>query len=172
MDDLIHARCRRVVLDRVMDGRFDRSECEPGEEVCDMCEQRSQAHRVQQSREVFLSRLGDEDRDQLAVSAESGFEQGQRQQDWIDFHMREKVREEACEVEELERQLQRFQHKCAWCFVHGLTESSRHALEDCSVSGASAVRDSCQEFIRSVQQHRSMGEYSCCFYCYVPQAIC
>ena len=62
---------------------------------------------------MFLSRLGDEDRDQLAVSAESGFEQGQRQQDWIDFHMREKVREEACEVEELERQLQRFQHKYA-----------------------------------------------------------
>ena len=46
MDDLIHARCRRVVLDRVMDGRFDRSECKPREEVCDICKQRSQAHRV------------------------------------------------------------------------------------------------------------------------------
>lgn len=30
-------QCKRVILDRVMDGREDRTECEPGEEKCDIC---------------------------------------------------------------------------------------------------------------------------------------
>jgi superfamily II DNA helicase RecQ len=42
MDDFVAGyHCRRVIMDRVMDGRMDRVECEEGEEACDVC-QRSQ----------------------------------------------------------------------------------------------------------------------------------
>jgi hypothetical protein len=83
---LIYATCRRVVLDRVMDNRFDREECEVGEEIYDMCEQRRQASQMQQSRERFLARLDGEDsmepgREALAATVEDGFEGSQRQQD-------------------------------------------------------------------------------------------
>ncbi|KAF5139522.1 putative ATP-dependent DNA helicase Q1 [Metarhizium anisopliae] len=30
-------QCRRIILDRSMDGRTDREECEDGEEKCDVC---------------------------------------------------------------------------------------------------------------------------------------
>lgn len=37
--------CRRVILDRAMDGRNDRVGCEDGEEICDVCErERRQLH--------------------------------------------------------------------------------------------------------------------------------
>lgn len=34
--------CRRVVMDSVMDGRADRDGCEEGEELCDVCQARSE----------------------------------------------------------------------------------------------------------------------------------
>ncbi|KAK3617752.1 hypothetical protein LTR22_026629 [Elasticomyces elasticus] len=38
MDEFVNNRhCRRVPLDREMDGREDRVECEAGEQMCDMC---------------------------------------------------------------------------------------------------------------------------------------
>jgi len=38
MKELIEGKiCKRVVLDREIDGRFDRISCEIGEESCDVC---------------------------------------------------------------------------------------------------------------------------------------
>ncbi|KAL6406184.1 hypothetical protein AUP68_10351 [Ilyonectria robusta] len=42
-DDYISGRvCRRVIMDSVMDGRTDRDGCEEGEELCDICQVRSE----------------------------------------------------------------------------------------------------------------------------------
>ena len=46
VNDFINAKCRRIVLDRVMDGRFDRTECEAGEEICDACEESRRIRRI------------------------------------------------------------------------------------------------------------------------------
>ncbi|KAL6401247.1 hypothetical protein AUP68_08439 [Ilyonectria robusta] len=42
-DDYISGRvCRRIIMDSVMDGRTDRDGCEEGEELCDICQVRSE----------------------------------------------------------------------------------------------------------------------------------
>ena len=37
VDFMAGYNCRRVIMDRVMDGRMDRVGCEEGEEACDVC---------------------------------------------------------------------------------------------------------------------------------------
>jgi hypothetical protein len=32
-------------------------------------------------------------------------------------------------TKEMERQLQRFRHRCAWCYVHGKKENTEHRLQ-------------------------------------------
>ena len=39
MEDFVAGyNCRRIIMDRVMDGRMDQVECEEGEEACDVCQ--------------------------------------------------------------------------------------------------------------------------------------
>ena len=177
VDEFIGARCRRVVLDRVMDGRYDRAQCEEGEEVCDACQESQRQIQAQQSREAFLSALDQAEHavPDKAIEFEQDivqFEQQESQRSWIDFHAWEANQEEAYEVEELERQLQRFQGRCVWCFAQGRTGSSQHRLIGCSTYFADQIRVNCDEFIAVVQKGKTMEGYSCCMYCYVPQAIC
>jgi superfamily II DNA/RNA helicase len=173
VEDFIRARCRRVVLDRVMDGRYDRLQCEEGEEVCDMCQESQRQVQLQQARERMLSRL-DQDSDGPSDPGQDDieFEQQQSQRSWIDFHAREVNQEEAYAVEELEQQLQRFQQQCTWCFVHGRMDSRGHRLADCRTDYAGQVREYCKGFITAVRDKKTMEAYSCCLFCYVPQAIC
>src|SRR6187402_3133390 len=45
--------CRRVVMDRVMDGKDDRVRCEEGEEACDVCnEDRQMIEALEEARWV------------------------------------------------------------------------------------------------------------------------
>jgi hypothetical protein len=188
IEDYINAQCRQVVIDRVMDGRQDRTGCEEGEEACDKCRELQQEATIQQHRERFLTGLESAERveehaieDPPLESTQAvtimdqdhlEFEQQQNERSWIDFHAREINQKEAYEVEELERQLQRFQHRCAWCYVHGKKENTEHRLEDCSMDHASRIRGYCEEFITAVRDKKSMEGYSCCMYCFVPQYIC
>lgn len=186
IQDFIQARCRRVVLDRVMDRRYNREQCEEGEEVCDMCQESQRQNQLRQAQERILSTLeegSDTASGQDDIEFEEGsdaacgqddieFEQQQSQRSWVDFHVREVKQEEAYAVEELERQLRRFQQRCAFCYAQGKTGSGGHRLADCSIGQASQVRVHCREFIKAVRKKKTIEEYSCCLYCYVPQAIC
>lgn len=57
-------KCRRIVLDREVDGRVDRVDCEVGEERCDVCEQRPRAEKRR--------RITVEDVTEVAVREQSG----------------------------------------------------------------------------------------------------
>jgi len=172
VEDFIQARCRRVVLDRVMDGRYDRLQCEEDEEACDMCQESQRQMQLQQARERILSRIEGSEAVSDPGQDDIEFEQQQSQRSWIDFHVREVNQEEAYAVEELERQFRRFQQRCAFCYAQGKTGSGGHRLADCSIGQASQVRVYCREFITAVRKKKTIEEYSCCLYCYVPQAIC
>src|SRR5258706_2721059 len=60
MDEFIMGPCRRVVLDRVMEGRTDRSGCEPGEEVCDLCQERRRQERRREQRMAMLEMFNEQ----------------------------------------------------------------------------------------------------------------
>jgi superfamily II DNA helicase RecQ len=231
VNEFINAKCHRVVLDRVMDGRFDRTECEAGEEICSACEQKRRVQRFSHQASQFIAMINHSSSPEPVISsgtteeeytpiwsnttdpgptpASSGtserepeptpasskvsepeqapvspvstmvikqehrdFHHRETQRGWIDFHVREQRRDEAFEVQELGRQLQRFKNRCTWCFINGHVENRQHRFEDCSMYGASQVQSSCSTFSKTVQDKRTMEAYSCCYHCYVPQDIC
>jgi len=196
VEEFVQARCRRVVLDRVMDSRFDRIECEEVDEECDRCSDRRRQERIRHGQDRFLSLL--EDKAVEAVEAVepvepvlwSNMEQeadtwiAVTQQDimdhevqasqrsWVDFNARQSRQEEALEVEELERQYRRFKNRCPWCFINGRADNEDHQFADCRADGISAVKESMDEFVNIVHRDKTMERYSCCFGCFVPQDIC
>jgi superfamily II DNA helicase RecQ len=178
VEEFVGGRCRRIVLDRSMDGRFDRIKCEAGEEICDACEENNRVSRIKRQSNIVAILDGPEARSSpppaysITNQDHIEFERHERQRDWIDFHVRESRRQEAVEVYELEQQLQRFKNRCAWCFVHGRAENRDHRFEDCKEHGASIVQGECREFCNKVEHQKTMERFSCCFYCYAPQYIC
>ena len=85
--------------------------------------------------------------------------------------VQQKEKQEIYEVEELERELERFSKRCVYCYVCKYT-STDHLIAQCTAPGVQGVRKWVDEFIGSVQQKRSMERFSCCLHCYIPQAIC
>jgi hypothetical protein len=74
-DFLCGRQCRRVVLDRVMDGREDRAGCEDGEEACDVC-------RGERDDDGLAYGSGDELEDTLVADESEGMESTSKQGDW------------------------------------------------------------------------------------------
>ena len=60
--------CRRVVLDREMDGRFDRTDCEVGEEMCDICRGKFGGRK----RKRAIGRINEEEEELEEEEAERG----------------------------------------------------------------------------------------------------
>jgi hypothetical protein len=148
-----------------------RLQYEEDEEACDICQESQQQIQLQQAQERILTRLEGSEAVRDPGHDDIEFEQQQSQRSWIDFHAREVKQEEAYAVEELERQLRRFQQRYAWCYIHGQAESSQHRLADCSIGQASRVQEYCKDYITAVQKKETIEGYSYCLYYYVPQAI-
>ena len=100
------------------------------------------------------------------------FVQQRSEREWQARQLRVADQEDAIKVSELRRYLEKWSDKCAWCLVCDRSESGEHLLKDCTEHGASIVRSYCEEFTGTVQAKGSLEEFSCCFICYVLQAIC
>ena len=112
IEEYIRGRCRRMVIDRVMDGNLQRKGCMEGEEWCDLC-QRLKA------RELIEDEPSNSLEESLGVVSpeEMAFNRQDRERNWINFHVQQKEKQEAYEVEELERELERFSKRCVYCYV-------------------------------------------------------
>ena len=114
VEGFVHGSCRRIAIDQAMDGNFERSRCIEYEEACDLCNRHQGCH--QRAQDDLLSALEDDaaqdqaemspqdDVTQQARQGEMTFRQQDSEQGWIQFHIREREKREAGEVEELERQ--------------------------------------------------------------------
>lgn len=98
---------------------------------------------------------------------EMEFNRQDRERDWIDFTVQQREKQEIYEVEELERELERFSKRCVYCYICKYT-STDHLIGQCTASGVQGVRKWIEEFIGAVQQKRSMERFSCCLRCYIP----
>jgi superfamily II DNA helicase RecQ len=177
VEEFVHGRCRRVALEQSMDGNFERSGCMPDEEACDLCDGRQQeAHdessaALDDDQQCQPEWSRQDDIPQQGAQDEMRFSQQDQERCWIDFHVRERERQEAYEVEELERQLDRFNNQCIYCYIHGIP-STMHSIDRCTTQGVQVIQQGVKEFIQNVQEKKSFERFSCCLYCYVPQAIC
>jgi superfamily II DNA helicase RecQ len=170
VEEYVPGRCRRVVINRVMDGNFQRRGCIAGEEACDLC-QHTQARELMGDEGCKGSTEDGTDGRAEGSAVVTALKRQDRQRDWINVHVQQKEKQEAYEVEELEQALERFSKRCVYCYVCQYPSTS-HSIEQCTAAGAEGVRGGVQEFIRVVQEKRSMERFSCCLYCYIPQAIC
>ena len=158
-------QCRRITLDRCMDGRTDREGCEDGEEKCDVC-----------SRHTYSAA-----RDEAPSNADNGaqneargiFERQKREirfQEWQDT---QRTMEEATTADELERHLEDWGCCCVACRMGG--EADRHKMEDCphkEMAGHRRVMESIGRMEREVFGKRRLAKYSGCFGCGLPYKVC
>jgi len=165
------SKCRRIILDGAMDGRFDRMGCEEGEEVCDLCERSRAEEDIFEDSGIVL----DNSFESVDISQQDRveFEQQEQERKWIQFKVQEGRQGEGLEVEELERQLQDWRGQCTLCYVHGIKDDT-HSIQECPQDGADDVRAALQLMVDEMtdRDKKRFENYSCCFYCHIPQAIC
>jgi superfamily II DNA helicase RecQ len=160
--------CRRIIMDRIMDGNQERTGCVKGEEACDVCKQQilstydSGVGPDQQSQEDLLKDQQLRDR----------FMQQQQERGWLAHQLQVADQEDAIQVHELVQQLEKWVDRCSWCMANHFSNSREHLLSDCTEHGASIVQDYCKEFTSLIHAKNAIGRFTGCFRCYVPQAIC
>jgi RecQ family ATP-dependent DNA helicase len=172
--------CRRVIMDRVMDGRDDRVRCEEGEELCDVCcaDQRmmegladpfNDSGGVIGSSQVSIHGRIQSQQDHEQMQAK--FEQQQRNRQWQRTQIINQERQEAIEVSEFRQQLERWVDRCPLCHLQGRREQ-QHRLEDCQHPDLETVLGEVATMTIEMQAKERFERFSCCYECGVPQAIC
>ncbi|KAH6982534.1 P-loop containing nucleoside triphosphate hydrolase protein [Ilyonectria destructans] len=185
--------CRRMVLDRVMDGRMDRWECEEGEERCDVCQRREGIWEEEAVAGVAdegdrgmeagqrLSEVEEEmaeGSEGLVDAIEEEFAQANRTRAFAQWQTERKVMEEAKEAEEFQELLERWSGYCVVCrMVMGLKEEEEayHKLEQCPNRETESwcwITEAIGMVGRELFGRKRMQNFSGCFDCGIPQQIC
>jgi superfamily II DNA helicase RecQ len=162
VDDYMGGRtCRRVVMDYMMDGRNDRTSCEAGEEMCDVCV------------------VGEDDTDSLLEEGEEERDLRQRETmvDMIRGRAIDRAAQEQLELvrfrERLEKQLAA---GCIFCASKNIGDRHHSALE-CKAAPKMETRkaDIHRIAVRMGQFMRRAGvveRFGCCQGCLAPQELC
>ncbi|PWI64632.1 hypothetical protein PCL_09489 [Purpureocillium lilacinum] len=165
--------CRRQLLDRVMDGWLDRTECETDEEVCDVCTRR---YRAAAMAEEMMMKEEEEDR-QASVPVQEIAANYERQQRDVDFEQRKMTRETmkaATEAEEFREQLERWAGRCVVCHLEERREE-HHEMDACPWKGRETWEAVDQYMARmedGLFTKQRFAQFSACFPCGLPQRIC
>lgn len=158
--------CRRVVLDRVMDGRVDRTGCEEGEERCDICEDKEVSARIREGE-------GSDTGTEKAV-VEEQVEGIFTRENVILKRVQARRAEEGQEIYELRRMMEDWAGRCVVCKLRGA--ESEHGFWECRVGGAdwTEVRVEAARLASGLFKGRKLQEFSGCYRwgCGVPQAWC
>ncbi|KAL9628824.1 MAG: hypothetical protein Q9204_005638 [Flavoplaca sp. TL-2023a] len=167
--------CRRIAMDRHMDGRGGRVGCERAEERCDVC--RGIPRGTKRRRVVVNNHEEGDGPAKRQFSNQSGqdrvvreqFTQHRQQYDRIQRQERRSNIGGADIVEMLERQLQSWQSRCETCMVGEREHGDHKNWRECPYS---------DEDRRSTQQvWQELGKvefeaFAHCKFCWAPQAIC
>ena len=146
--------CRREMLDMVMDGSRQRDRCQEGEAACDRCAEQAAAEaaldEVDNSEELTQIR-----------------QQVVRQEERDRMEARERARAAAEKSGRLAEVLASWAGRCVMCRASGRSRQE-HGLEECAEPLANKVL----RLVQRARQAMQYAEYSACFDCGVPQALC
>ncbi|KAF2726598.1 hypothetical protein EJ04DRAFT_598889, partial [Polyplosphaeria fusca] len=159
--------CMRAVLERAMDGKEDRIECEEGEVKCQQCQQlEDEIVSMAQDTEELTS-LSHDDADEREAADYAEF---QRLLSLRRSHAVAEVRHQAnnaIQVNELIRLMEEWKEGCQQCRAYNIAGSG-HNLEQCRHEEAESMRGGLEFLQKQIQ----WAKYSCCFDCGLPQSIC
>jgi hypothetical protein len=166
--------CRRIVVDRHMDGREDRLQCELGEAKCDICQQHPHGVKRPATEE---EQAGSKSKAQHVATAAAKAEEKRTEVERdiavelqrVEIRQRQRTEQTGYELERLEQHLEHWSNACPICMAICATPA-RHEWRACpqaSVKQRTDLRDEAKS-LRLV----SFTPYSRCLYCWVPQAIC
>lgn len=163
-------QCRRVILDRAMDDRYDRTGCQEGEEACDYCTNRRTVPIEEE--DVFAdSGFASQVVDELPHDVQTEFEHQEQRREWTQYEIRQIRREEAIAIEEFRQQLSEWKGHCALCLIRSI-KGSQHTISTCKEEGAEEIRAEMTRIVELMIRHQYLEPFSCCFRCHIPQAIC
>jgi RecQ family ATP-dependent DNA helicase len=160
-------RCRRKTLDVYLDSWEARERCEAGqgEELCDFC------HRGQQQA-TQQARLSEMVARQETVARQT-WEEQEQQKRLVAQRVRWMQSQEAIEVMELERTLERWHQRCPICYIQIVDDAvAMHPITECPQPAAEIINGHVEKMFRTMTDGRKYAPFSCCFPCGVPQAIC
>ncbi len=156
-------RCRREVLDEIMDGRVDRIGCEEGEEACDHCNRERQT-----DEEIDAAAKAEREELQPTVDAI------QQDRDRRDISDGVRSRTRYTEEEHFAKTHQRWYGHCVLCHHAGM-DGTQHHIERCPQRGSEIWKKAMMEkinIIKKVFKARKFEDGTGCFHCGWPLQIC
>ncbi|CAA9960673.1 DNA helicase recq [Pyrenophora teres f. maculata] len=164
--------CRRIAIDKHMDGRQNRQQCELGESKCDICEQHSSGTK-RQAVEEEQEEPEETQADTAAMAAEEQRKDLERamvvEERRVEIQQRRRTEQAVYELERLEQHLQRWSNACAICMAIQ-ANPARHCWKECPK--ATEVQIKLMQAKVTSMHHVKWEKYARCYYCWAPQAIC
>jgi hypothetical protein len=112
-----------------------------------------------------------QDKMQDDIQIEAMFEKQQRERQWLASQVTKQHQEEGQEIAEFEEQLRKWANRCPLCKLQKKGQQ-HHRLEDCKHPELESVLHGVRSMTEEIQGKKRFGNFSCCFDCGVPQAIC
>ncbi|CAA9967161.1 ATP-dependent DNA helicase Q1 [Pyrenophora teres f. maculata] len=164
--------CRRIAIDKHMDGRQNRQQCELGESKCDICEQHSSGTK-RQAVEEEQEEPEETQADTAAMAAEEQRKDLERamvvEERRVEIQQRRRTEQAVYELERLEQHLQRWSNACAICMAIQ-ANPARHCWKECPK--ATKVQIKLMQAKVTSMHHVKWEKYARCYYYWAPQAIC
>jgi superfamily II DNA helicase RecQ len=163
--------CRRVAIDRYMDGRQDRQQCEAEEAKCDLCEQfprgvKRKAVEEEQDAHGQVSMIA-------AAAAKTQREEFEGfaalEERKSEIQLRRRTEQAGYQLERLRQHLDRWSNACVICMA-AHAQSADHRWEYCQIASEAQI-NAVREKVRWMHRVKWEG-YARCNYCWAPQALC
>ncbi|RGP67242.1 hypothetical protein FSPOR_6111, partial [Fusarium sporotrichioides] len=170
-------QCRRIALDRGLDGRQDRLGCEGEEQKCDFCQSTS-TFRERQSRQLTTINDNDEDNKEYEDKETQELRLRQKATSLIRHTVSTQARQQKSKLDEFKDILQRLlQEGCIFCRLLEVRPSDHlptrcpHAPECKKVKLQQGYHQAI--FLeRFYSKEKAVADFGSCFYCLAPQEIC
>jgi hypothetical protein len=180
VDMVAQKRCRRIVIDEIMDGATTRIHCEEDEEACDCCQwERFDWEAHERGRHTTEGDSGGGGRsiaeqEGVADKEKELFQAMLRGVEWQSHRVRERVSQEAADMERFQDIYRRWRGVCAACRTEeGLDDE--HNAEGCVYKGRegwSRVQARAEEIRRELFTKKRIRRFAGCYTCGWPQQMC
>ena len=168
MDLITTTQCRRIIIDRVMDGNLGRKSCLKPEVFCDWCDLYQELPDPDASSPNRVTILPNRVRE-LSPSQSERLEFTALQQEKSENRLKSSIIQEyeTLNLPELDRLLRLWRGNCALCYYYQNGSSSDHFLSNCVDNN-----DQIRTILRDLQTSYRPPSYSGCLNCYLPIQIC